>query len=136
MVNSVVPDQHVFTWSDDEDLVVDNEAESEQRLPESAVSQRESDAVQFAAAALAIGLPMTAEELEAARVQEEERRAQLNAKAIKLLKTQLTLRRLELRQAEKKLKNVKQDDAEVVSGRSLPSLLLIKARSSRWLRSR
>lgn len=112
LINSTVPDQHVFTWSDDETL--GDEAEPDQMAPESAGSQRESEAAQFAAAALAIGLPMTAEELEAARIQEEERKAQINAKAIKLLKTQLSLRKLELKQAEKKLKNVKHDDAEAL----------------------
>lgn len=52
---------------------------------------------------MALGLPMTAEELEAARLQEEERKAQLNAKAEKLLRTQANLKRLELRKAEKRL---------------------------------
>jgi hypothetical protein len=64
---------------------------------------RDVDAVQFAAAAIALGLPITAEELEAARLQEEERKVQREAKAIKLLQTQARLKRLELKKAEKKL---------------------------------
>ncbi|KAG8832833.1 hypothetical protein FRC17_000587, partial [Serendipita sp. 399] len=105
IVNSSIPDSHVFTWSDDDEI------EEEERLQNThskgdVRTPNDLDAVQFAAAAAAIGLSMSAAELEAARLQEEERKAQLNAKAMKLLQTQAALKRLELKKAEKRLQNL------------------------------
>jgi hypothetical protein len=104
ILNSAPPERHVITWVDDENL----EYEKTWNRPQEASSSTNNgmhdvDAVQFAAAAIALGLPITAEELEAARLQEEERKVQREAKAIKLLQTQARLKKLELKKAEKKL---------------------------------
>lgn len=104
ILNSAPPERHVITWVDDENL----EYEQAWSRPQESSSSpgngmRDVDAVQFAAAAIALGLPITAEELEAARLQEEERKVQRKAKAIKLLQTQARLKELELKKAEKKL---------------------------------
>ncbi|PVF95624.1 hypothetical protein CPB86DRAFT_799563 [Serendipita vermifera] len=105
LLNAAPPEQHVITWIDDENVEISKLQDGQQiHMSMTRKVTVESDAAQFAAAALAIGLPMTAAELEAARLQEEERRTQLNAKSKILLAKQVLLKKLELKQAEKKLK--------------------------------
>jgi hypothetical protein len=104
IANSQPPEQLIITWIDDEAVEIPPPTPWNQPKDHLGVNgARDSEAAQLAAAAMALGLPMTAEELEAARLQEEERKAQLNAKAEKLLRTQANLKRLELRKAEKRL---------------------------------
>lgn len=104
IANSAPPEQLIITWVDDENVEVPAITPlSSSREQSGTNAARDAEAAQVAAAAMAIGLPMTAEELEAARLQEEERKAQLNAKAAKLLNVRANLRRLELKKEEKKL---------------------------------
>ncbi|KAG8755875.1 hypothetical protein FRC14_003600 [Serendipita sp. 396] len=113
-VNSLIPDQHVITWSDDEEVEQDEYLRSI-HIREDVRTANDLDAAQFVAAAVAIGLSMSAAELEAARLQEEERKAQLNAKAMKLLQTQAILKKLELRKAEKQLQSMQSGSSTPVA---------------------
>ena len=105
IANSAPPEQLIITWIDDDEVETPAPTPWNQSKDQAGINgARDSEAAQLAAAVMAIGLPMTAEELEAARLQEEERKAQLNAKAAKLHQIQANLKRLELKKAEKKLK--------------------------------
>lgn len=109
--NSQHPEQHIITWSDDEGVEID-ETSIRSREASGTPNVRDVDAVQLAAAAMALGLPMTAEELEAARLQEEKRKAEFEAKSRKLKETQLRLKKLEARKIEKKLQMLEANHAE------------------------
>lgn len=114
IANSAPPEQLIITWIDDEGVEIPPPYPWNQpKDPSSAGVNgvRDLEAAQLAAAAMALGLQMTSEELEAARLLEEERRAQLNAKAEKLLRTQARLKRLELKKAEKSLQTLKDQSA-------------------------
>lgn len=122
IANSVPPEQLIITWIDDENVDTPSSATwNQQKDPSSANGAQDAEAAQVAAAAMALGLPMTAEELEAARLQEEERKAQLNAKAAKLHQLEATLKRLELKKAEKKLLTLQSMNAHPVASKEVRS---------------
>jgi len=118
IANSAPPEQLIITWVDDEGVEGPTLLPWNQPKEHSTTNvARDSEAAQLAAAAMALGLPMTAEELEAARLQEEERRAQINVKAERLYRTRANLKRLELKKAEKNLLTLQgmQDQSAILS---------------------